>query len=129
MLVVEHLGKCYRGERPLEAVSDVNLQIAQGSFIAIMGRSGSGKSTLLGMLGGIANPTSGLLTIDGINQWQLNSNMHSDFRNRKIGFVFQFASLLPALRAIDNVALPALIGGDLNDQVAYSRAHALLDRV
>jgi len=129
MLVTQHLGKCYRSEKAVDAVSDVNLQIGQGSFIAIVGRSGSGKSTLLGMLGGIAKPTAGSLTMDGVNPWGLNSNAHSDFRNRKIGFVFQFASLLPTLRAIDNVALPALVGGELSEQAAYSRAHMLLEQV
>jgi ABC-type lipoprotein export system ATPase subunit len=129
MLVAQSLRKLYRGEQAIEAVSNVNLQIEQGSFVAVIGRSGSGKSTLLGMLGGIARPTSGSLIINGVNQWELNANARSDFRNQKIGFVFQCASLLPTLRAIDNVALPALVGGELHERAAYSRARALLERV
>ncbi len=129
MLKVENLSKRFSAERNVDAVSDISLELESGQFLAVVGRSGSGKSTLLGMLGGISKPTSGSVTVDSVNQWSLNDNDHSDFRNRTIGFVFQFASLLPTLRAIDNVALPALIGGALNYKEAYARAHKLLNHV
>ena len=111
------------------AVKDLSLELEKGRFLAIVGRSGSGKSTLLGMLGGISKPTTGSIKLDGIDQWKLSDNDHADFRNRKIGFVFQFASLLSSLRAIDNVALPALVGGTLSSKEAYARARVLLERV
>jgi putative ABC transport system ATP-binding protein/macrolide transport system ATP-binding/permease protein/lipoprotein-releasing system ATP-binding protein len=128
MLTAESLSKRFGGERTLDAVSELNFELEKGRFIAIVGRSGSGKSTLLGMLGGISRPTAGNVLVDGTNQWLLSDDDHSDFRNRKIGFVFQFASLLPTLRAIDNVALPALVGG-VEDRKAYARATAFLNRV
>jgi ABC-type lipoprotein export system ATPase subunit len=129
MLAVRGLNKHFLGDRTIEAVSDINLEVEAGRFLAIVGRSGSGKSTLLGMIGGISRPTTGTILIDGCNQWMLNDGDHSALRNHKIGFVFQFASLLPTLRAIDNVALPAIVGGALGRHQAYARAHALLTRV
>lgn len=127
MLAVQGISKRFAGERAVDAVNDLSLNLEKGRFLAIMGRSGSGKSTLLGMIGGISRPTSGTVTINGIDHWLLDDGERSQFRNRSIGFVFQFASLLPTLRAIDNVALPALVGGVLNYKEAYARAHALLD--
>lgn len=138
MLTAERLTKTFAGNdsslrepgaRVVDAATDVSFTVENGKFLAIVGRSGSGKSTLLGMVGGISKPSSGSVYIDGVNQWQLNDDELSAFRNRKIGFVFQFASLLPNLRAIDNVALPALVGGVLGNQEAYARARMLLQRV
>lgn len=129
MLSVQSIKKSYSGEKKVDAVNNVNLELSRGESLAIVGRSGSGKSTLLGMIGGISRPTSGEILIDGIDQWKLNDAKRADLRNRELGFVFQFASLLPSLRAIDNVALPCLISGNLSAKEAYARAHTLLDRV
>src|SRR4030095_1757250 len=129
MLSVRALGKRFSGERSVDAVSDLSFELERGRFLAIVGRSGSGKSTLLAMIGGISQPSTGSVCIDGTDQWALADNMRSDFRNRKIGIVFQFASLLPTLRAIDNVALPALVGGLLDFNEAYARARTLLENV
>lgn len=129
MLTLNKLSKTFPGECAVEAVAGVDLQIEQGQFVAIVGRSGSGKSTLLGMLGGISKPSSGVVTLAGANQWELSNEALADLRNRKIGFVFQFASLLPTLRAVDNVALPGLIGGVLSEREAYARARGLLEQV
>lgn len=129
MLSVLSLGKSYAGENTVEAVKNVSLDLQQGQSLAIVGRSGSGKSTLLAMIGGISRPTSGQVLIDEVDQWKLDDTRRADLRNKKLGFVFQFASLLPTLRAVDNVALPCLISGTLSAREAYARAHALLDRV
>ncbi len=129
MLSVRALGKQFPGERPIEAVKELSFELKRGRFLAIVGRSGSGKSTLLAMIGGISHPTSGSVSIEGTDQWALADDARSDFRNRRIGFVFQFASLLPTLRAIDNVALPALVGGLLDFHEAYALARGLLERV
>jgi len=129
MLSVRSLSKRFSGERTVDAVCAVDVELERGRFLAMVGRSGSGKSTLLAMIGGISRPTAGSVLIDGVDQWSLHDSARADFRNRTIGFVFQFASLLPTLRAIDNVALPALVGGVLGYRESYARAHALLDRV
>ncbi|MCC7527782.1 MAG: ABC transporter ATP-binding protein [Candidatus Melainabacteria bacterium] len=129
MLSVLSVGKSYGGEQSVEAVNSVSLDLEQGQSLAIVGRSGSGKSTLLGMIGGISRPTSGQVLIEGIDQWKLDDTHRADLRNKKVGIVFQFSSLLPTLRAVDNVALPCLISGALSAREAYARAHALLDRV
>ncbi len=129
MLSALSLGKSYAGENTVEAVKNVSLDLQQGQSLAIVGRSGSGKSTLLAMIGGISRPTSGQVLIDEVDQWKLDDTRRADLRNKKLGFVFQFASLLPTLRAVDNVALPCLISGTLSAREAYARAHALLDRV
>ncbi|HEY9732665.1 MAG TPA: ABC transporter ATP-binding protein [Drouetiella sp.] len=129
ILKAQNLVKRFSGNQQIEAVSNVSLELERGQFLAVVGRSGSGKSTLLGMLGGISRPSSGSVIIGSQDQWTLTDSEHSLFRNRTIGFVFQFASLLPTLRAIDNVALPALIGGTLSYQDAYKRAHNLLAHV
>lgn len=129
MLSVISATKSYGGERSVDAVKNVSFELEQGKSLAIVGRSGSGKSTLLGMIGGISRPTAGQVLIDGINQWGLSDNERAELRNQKLGFVFQFASLLPSLRAIDNVALPCLISGKLSGSEIYARARALLDRV
>ncbi|MBX9721961.1 MAG: ABC transporter ATP-binding protein [Candidatus Obscuribacterales bacterium] len=138
MLSAQNLSKRYDGNRKVEAVSAIDLEINDGEFIAIVGRSGSGKSTLLAMLGGLSRPSQGNVHFSRIandansaliDQWKLGKDAQSDFRNRNIGFVFQFASLLPSLRALDNVALPAMISGVLSEKQAYARARALLEQV
>ena len=129
MLSLQNVAKNYAGEVPVEAVKDFTFQLDDGKSLAIVGRSGSGKSTLLGMIGGISRPSKGQIFIDGVDQWQLSDTRRADLRNEKIGFVFQFASLLPSLRAVDNVALPCLISGRISAAEAYARARALLDRV
>src|SRR5262245_13789455 len=130
MLQADNLSKAYAAEpRPIEAVADLSLDVRAGECLIILGRSGSGKSTLLGMLGGICRPTSGTVMVDGIDVWSLPADGLADFRNRQIGFVFQFASLLPTLRAIDNVALPALVAWREAPETVYLRAEKLLARV
>jgi ABC-type lipoprotein export system ATPase subunit len=130
MIETQGLTKLYltpRGEQI--ALADVSLSIQAGEFVAIRGHSGSGKSTLLGILGGLCRPTRGRVQVDGIDLSNLSSQQLADFRGRKIGFIFQFPSLLHNLRAIDNVALPALIRGDLDYAAAYDSARRGLAEV
>ena len=112
-----------------DAVQEVNFTIASGTFLAIVGRSGSGKSTLLAMLGGICRPSSGNIKLGDKSLWEESESKRADLRNKEIGYVFQFASVMPSLRAIDNVALPALVSGLLSEKAAYARARALLIQV
>lgn len=123
------LGRTYDTPRgPIVAVNGADLDIDRGEFLAICGRSGSGKSTLLAMLGGLCRPSTGAVTVDGTDLHSLSAAALADFRARRIGFLFQFAGLLPNLRAIDNVALPAILGGE-GETVAYERARELLGQV
>jgi ABC-type lipoprotein export system ATPase subunit len=110
MLSCGNVGKSYTTERgKIDAVRAIDLAVPRGQFAAIVGRSGSGKSSLLAMIGGLSRPTRGAVRIDDTDIWALPDDGLAQFRNRTIGFVFQFASLLPTLRVIDNVALPALL--------------------
>ena len=110
MLSCRSLGKTYQTDRgPVDAVRGVDLDVPAGRYAAVIGRSGSGKSTLMAMIGGLSRPTTGSILIDGADIWSQSDNAMARFRNRRIGYVFQFASLLPTLRAIENVALPALL--------------------
>jgi ABC-type lipoprotein export system ATPase subunit len=129
MLEAHGLSKVYAtGRGSVTAVADLSLRVEPGEFLAVCGRSGSGKSTLLGMLGGLCRPSRGAVLLGGVEVWSLSAGALAEFRNRRLGFVFQFASLLPTLRAIDNVALPALIGG-ADSVAAYVRAKDLLRQV
>lgn len=130
-LTVINLTKSYVGasSKTINAVSDVSFVVEDGSFLAIVGCSGSGKSTLLAMIGGISKPTSGQVEFTETSLWAQGNNARADFRNSTIGFVFQFASLLPTLKAIDNVALPAMVSGALSERAAYARARVLLEQV
>jgi ABC-type lipoprotein export system ATPase subunit len=90
----------------LRAVDAVSFQIERGEFVSIIGHSGSGKTTLLSMLGGLSRPSAGRVLFDGADVYSLDSDQLSQYRCEKIGFVFQFASLLPALTAKENLLLP-----------------------
>jgi ABC-type lipoprotein export system ATPase subunit len=130
MLACRGLAKRYRSERgDVAAVDGVDLDVAAGRYAAIIGRSGSGKSSLLAMIGGLSRPSEGQVVIDGTDIWSLDDKELAAFRNTRIGFVFQFASLLPTLRLVDNVALPAMLGRITDPPEAYRKATALLARV
>jgi len=130
MLSCRGLRKTYATERgAVTAVAGIDLDVEPGRFAAIIGRSGSGKSSLMAMLGGLSRPSDGTVTVDGTDIWRLSGNALAAFRNGRIGFVFQFASLLPTLRLIDNVALPALLGKRRRSADLYARASSLLARM
>ena len=130
MLSCRQLQKNYLTERgAVTAVAGIDLDVEPGRFAAIIGRSGSGKSSLMAMIGGLSRPSDGTVMVDGTDIWGLSENALAAFRNLKIGFVFQFASLLPTLRLIDNVALPALLGKRRQAAEVYAKASSLLARM
>lgn len=109
MIEIKDIWKIYEvGDQKIEALRSVHLDVEKGSFISIVGHSGSGKTTLLSIIGGLTKPTRGAVSIGGIDVWSLNDRDLSALRNEKIGFIFQFASLIPTLRVIDNVSLPII---------------------
>jgi ABC-type lipoprotein export system ATPase subunit len=112
MIELTALSKTYTiSGKSIKAVQQTDLRINQGEFVSIVGHSGSGKSTFLSLIGGIARPDTGTVNIDGTNIWTYNDKQLSKLRNEKFGFVYQFASLIPTLNAMDNVLLPTVFGG------------------
>jgi putative ABC transport system ATP-binding protein/lipoprotein-releasing system ATP-binding protein len=129
MIVAENLTKVYRiGDRDIEAVVDVGFKIEDGEFVSIVGHSGSGKTTLLSMIGGLTKPTRGRVLIDDVDIWSLSETELSTLRNEKIGFMFQFSSLIPTLTALENVMLPATFSHNKKWDVAV-RGEEMLDLV
>lgn len=115
------------GDHAIEAVRGVSLAIASGEFVAIVGHSGSGKSSLLSLMGGLARPMRGAVLFDSVNLWALSDDERSEIRNKKIGFVFQFASLIPTLDALDNVVLPYMFSSwERRKTDIYEEARELL---
>jgi ABC-type lipoprotein export system ATPase subunit len=130
MLSCSKLSKAYLTERgPVEAVKSIDVDVPRGEFAAIVGRSGSGKSSLLAMIGGLSRPTEGTVRVEDTDIWALSESRRAAFRNSRVGFVFQFASLLPTLPLIDNVALPALLTRSRHGARAYQAAANLLERL
>ncbi|MBD5298599.1 MAG: ABC transporter ATP-binding protein [Bacteroides sp.] len=113
---------------PLTVLHDVSLVIPEGKIMAIVGPSGAGKTTLLQIAGTLDRPDSGEVRFDGRDLFSLKDRKLSEFRNRNIGFVFQFHQLLPEFSALENVAMPALIAGK-SRSAAFDEARALLDRL
>lgn len=107
MIEVDSLHKSYGS---LEVLKGVSLSVRKGELVCIVGASGAGKTTLLQILGTLSSPDSGHVKIDGITTDRLNDKELSDFRNRRIGFVFQFHHLLPEFTAFENVCIPGYIG-------------------
>lgn len=110
VLKIEGLTKRYGdSDTAVTALDDVSFQVKKGEFVAIIGASGSGKSTLMNLIGGIDNPTSGKVIIDGKEIYKLNESERAIFRRRNIGMIYQFYNLIPTLTAGENIMLPSLL--------------------
>jgi lipoprotein-releasing system ATP-binding protein len=122
VLEVTEIAKTYPTPRgPLTVLSDVSLSLAPGDAAAIMGPSGSGKSTLLYILGALERPTSGKVSLDGCNPFDLDARALAAFRNRQIGFVFQDHCLLPQLSVLENVLIPTLVSSSTGGAIEWAR--------
>lgn len=120
------LRNIYKSYGNLTVLSDVNLEIGSNEIITIVGPSGAGKTTLLQIAGTLDRPDSGKVIYDGTDLLSLNDRKLSEFRNRNIGFIFQFHQLLPEFTAQENAAMPALIAGE-SKRAAMARSAELLD--
>lgn len=128
MIEAKELYKTYRaGGESLAVVAGINLAVHKGEMVSIAGHSGSGKTTLLSLLGGLTRPDSGRVMFDGVDIWSLGDSKLSELRNRRIGFIYQFASLIPTLSVLDNIYLPTAFGGAVEELA--ERAASLLEKV
>ena len=110
LIQVDDVSKAYTQHKTrIEVLRGVHMQVAAGEMVAIVGPSGAGKSTLLHLMGGLERPSSGTIRYAEVDLLQLRDDQLADFRNRHIGFVFQFHHLLPEFSALENTLLPALI--------------------
>jgi lipoprotein-releasing system ATP-binding protein len=128
LLETQDLTKIYGDVQPVYALRGINLQIAQGEFLSIIGPSGSGKSTLMNVLGLLDKPSSGSLKYLGEETSEWDEGRKSSFRNREMGFIFQAHMLLPEFTALENVLIPLRIGGNYNPQT-IAHARDLLTRI
>jgi len=129
VLVATGLGRRYtQGDLSVDVLSGLELSVAAGERVAIIGASGSGKSTLLHLLGGLDTPTTGSVSLAGESLSTLSQAARGRLRNRALGFVYQFHHLLPEFSATENVAMPLMIGGT-KPRAAREKAQALLERV
>ncbi|WP_264841980.1 ABC transporter ATP-binding protein [Caldinitratiruptor microaerophilus] len=130
MLALESVSKVYRhGDGSVAALDHVSLEVAPGDFVVITGRSGSGKTTLLAVSGGLTRPDAGRVRVDGVDLWSLTDDRRTALRAEKLGFVFQFASLVPTLTVLENVLLPTAFLPARRTIGARARALELLERV
>ena len=111
MIHLQDINKTYFGAQPLHVLKGINLDIAKGEFVSIMGASGSGKSTLLNILGILDNYDSGTYELAGVPIWNLSERKAADYRNRMIGFIFQSFNLISFKTAVENVELPLFYQG------------------
>ncbi len=125
---ISHLSKTYRsGDRAVHALAEVSLTVQSGEFLAVMGASGSGKSTLLHLMAGLTTPTSGSVTINGVDLAGMNDSARTRFRLENIGVVFQAFNLIPSLTAEQNILLPSRIAKKRNNEFVPSELEELLD--
>jgi lipoprotein-releasing system ATP-binding protein len=128
VLKVENVSKDYPTPRgPLRVLSDISLSLSKGDAVSIMGPSGTGKSTLLYIIGALEPPTSGTVSLDNQNPFELDEKRLAAFRNREVGFIFQDHCLLPQCSVLENVLTPTLVSTNAKDSTR--RARELLDQV
>ena len=129
IIEVKNISKSFGlDEKPLKVLNDLSLNMQEGETLGLVGASGSGKSTLLHIICGLENPDSGKVIIKDQDITKLDADQKSLFRNREIGFVYQFHHLLPDLTTLENVALPALLSGK-NQEEAFKNSLTLLEQV
>ncbi len=131
ILIASNLQKSYttqNGSSKLQVLNGLDLSVQRGSITSIIGTSGSGKSTLLHILGGLDKPDSGSVLWDDTDIFALNKNQLAEFRNKYMGFVFQFHHLLPEFTSLENVCMPALISGTRQEK-ARERALYIMNRL
>jgi lipoprotein-releasing system ATP-binding protein len=129
MIILKDLSKTFvKDGNKIEVLRNLNLEIQKGDSLAVVGVSGAGKSTLIHILGTLDHPTAGTLSIAGHNVFEWREKKIAAFRNKTIGFVFQFNNLLPEFTALENAMMPALIGG-LGRKQALDKASQLLQDV
>lgn len=129
VIYCENLAKTYQdGQLETQVLTDINLAVQPGDRLAIVGSSGSGKSTLLHLLGGLDTPSSGEISVLGQSLTTLSVSALSKLRNQSLGFVYQFHHLLPEFTAVENVAMPLVIGGQ-KPTAAKQQAEDLLEQV
>ncbi|MCK9603684.1 MAG: ABC transporter ATP-binding protein [Candidatus Omnitrophica bacterium] len=130
IIKADRISKSYKnGAKPLEVLKGIELAVEKNEFLAIQGPSGAGKSTLLHILGGLDCPTSGEILFEGENIYKLSEDQRADFRNKKVGFVFQFYHLLPEFNALENVFLPGLLKSWWERKKVSIHAKELLERL
>jgi lipoprotein-releasing system ATP-binding protein len=128
-LALDGIGKIYGTAVRTMALRGINLAVRAGEYMAVIGRSGSGKSTLLNIIGTLDRPTAGVMRVDGRDLFTADDDALADFRNRTLGFIFQFHHLLPEFNALENVLLPYRILHGRADAAAVKRAVELIERV
>ncbi|HFQ81259.1 MAG TPA: ABC transporter ATP-binding protein [Desulfobacterales bacterium] len=128
LIECKHITKTYRSDNKLlKAVDGASFTADKGDFVVILGHSGSGKTTLLSLVGGLTRPDEGEVLIHNTSNWQQSDRDLSVMRNKTIGFIFQFASLIPSLNVLENMALPLCFGHHQHDSTAL--AYKLLEEI
>ena len=129
MIELRNLSKTFiKDGNKIEVLRGLNMEIARGDSLAVLGASGAGKSTMVHILGTLDHPTEGNMHVNGVNVFAWEEKKMASFRNSTIGFVFQFNNLLPEFDALENVMMPALISG-MPPKAAAAKAHVLLEEV
>ena len=132
LIELANVSKVYelgRKKGTVTAVRGLDLNVDPGEFAVVTGRSGSGKTTLLNLISGLTRPTSGRVLLEQIEVWRLPDGQQSTLRNQRIGFVFQFPSLMPSLTALENVILPTVTHSGVDRENVKARAVDLLAQV
>lgn len=131
MITIDNVTKTYMLSKkvPVLALQGVSMKVEKGEFLVITGRSGSGKTTLLNLVGGLTRPGSGKVLLDGVAVWELPDKEQAALRNQKIGFIFQFPSLMPSLTTLENVLLPTVFSGSQGKHGDRQRAIDLLEEI